>query len=181
MRTIIYDVYDETQLGWLVIKNGKYEYKPLKKDSKIHDAQGNVYLGRFGNSENRNEKTTLGRGNYERNKLNYNVVNNQNKEKTSEPSNETKLNPRTQVYPVFRYKNYSRKSGVYAYAYSPDNTIIYVYFLGKKRGWYKYDQFSSNKSMIERMIQLAKKGWGLNRFINKHPQTYYWKGTHDLF
>lgn len=86
--------------------------------------------------------------------------------------------PRTMVYPVYRYKNYSRRSGVYAYAYSNDKTIIYVYFIGERRAWYKYDIKSASRPLIEEMIRRAKKGWGLNRFINKHPKTYYWKGKY---
>lgn len=86
--------------------------------------------------------------------------------------------PRVGNYPIYEYRNYSRKSGVYAFAYSPDKSIIYVYFKGKKRGWYKYDKKSAPSYVIDEMIQRAVKGWGLNRYINKHPQTYYWKGSY---
>lgn len=89
-----------------------------------------------------------------------------------------KEDPREATYTVYRYKNYSRRSGVYAYAYSPKKDIIYVYFTGKKRGWYKYDKRSAPGYVIDEMIQRARKGWGLNRYINKHPDTYYWKGTY---
>lgn len=81
-------------------------------------------------------------------------------------------------YPVYRYKDYSRRSGVYAYAYSPGKDIIYIYFTGKKRGWYKYDIESAPEYVINNMIKKAKKGYGLNRYINKHPRTYYWKGAY---
>ena len=97
--------------------------------------------------------------------------------KLEEPE-ETLENKRNKTYPVYRYKNYSRKSGVYAYAYSPDHSIIYVYFTGPARAWYKYDTKSGPNWVIWEMIKKAKKGWGLNRFINKHPKTYYWKGKY---
>lgn len=97
--------------------------------------------------------------------------------KLEEPE-DTLENKRNKTYPVYRYKNYSRRSGVYAYAYSSDHSVIYVYFTGKDRAWYKYDVKSGPNWVIWEMIRRAKKGWGLNRFINKHPKTYYWKGKY---
>lgn len=88
------------------------------------------------------------------------------------------VNPRYAEYPVYRYANYSKRSGVYAYAFNSDETIIYVYFLGKKRAWYKYDIQSAPKYVIKEMIRRAVNGWGLNRYINAHPKTYYWKGNY---
>lgn len=85
---------------------------------------------------------------------------------------------RNAVYPFMRYKNSSNRSGVYGYAISPDDSTIYVYFTGKKRGFYKYDTESAPSYVIKEMIRRARGGWGLNRYINKHPKTYYWKGTY---
>lgn len=98
------------------------------------------------------------------------------KEKGISVPSEQGRDPRVGNYPVYQYKNYSRKSGVYAYAYSPNNAIIYVYFLGANKAWYKYDTKSAPSYVIDEMIRRAKNGWGLNRYINKHPKTYYWKG-----
>lgn len=87
-------------------------------------------------------------------------------------------NGRSEKYPILRYKNYSRKSGVYAYAISPDKRIIYVYFIGKKRALYKYDVESASSFEIREMVKRAKSGWGLNRYINKHEPGYYYRGKY---
>lgn len=162
MRTIFYDAPDQTQIGWLVIKDGKFVYKSLKKDTRITDSKGKF-----------KKYITI------KDRVDYSLF--KPKEKTEEAKKteaERLSEKRNQAYPVFRYKNYSRKSGVYAYAISPDKSTIYVYFLGRKRGWYKYDVHSAPTFVIQEMVKRAIKGWGLNRYINKHPQTYYWKGTY---
>lgn len=79
-------------------------------------------------------------------------------------------------YPIYKYKNYSHRSGVYAYAYSPDKKEIYIYFKGPKRAWYKYSKKDISAWIVDTMIRRAKRGWGLNRFINKYLPQYYWKG-----
>ena len=84
------------------------------------------------------------------------------------------VDPRFRVYPVYKYKNYSRRSGVYAYAYNPQKTVIYVYFTGDKQAWYRY--YYGDGANVKRMIQHAKSGYGLNRYINKNLPPYYWKG-----
>lgn len=81
---------------------------------------------------------------------------------------------REEQFDIYRYKNYSRKSGVYAFAISPDKTIIYVYFNGGSL--YKYDISSAPEYAINNMVKRAKSGWGLNRYINKHKPDYYFKG-----
>lgn len=182
MKTIFYDVWDEEQIGWLILdSDGKYHYKSLRKNS-LMDAKGNVHLGKFGETIGRKEKVDPAKEKFKREQEELEEENkfNKFKEEHTEKWREyiNKGDRREQVYPVFRYKNYSRKSGVYAYAISPDKKIIYVYFLGKKRGWYKYDTFSAPAWIIKEMVQRAKKGWGLNRFINQHPKTYYWKGQY---
>lgn len=167
MRTIFYDAPDQIQIGWLIFDaNGKCKYKSIKKDKTMHDSICVVRRGRFGKA-------------FLKDKIDYSLF--QPKQKTPEvkkSEEEIKEKKRNEVYPVFRYKNYSRKSGVYAYAISPDKKVIYVYFLGKKRGWYKYDVYSAPEFIIKNMVKRALSGWGLNRYINKHPQTYYWKGTY---
>lgn len=175
MHTIVYDTWGETQIGWLIIKDGQYKYKSLKKDSLMMDAKGGVHLGQFGSIIGKKEKVDPKKAAFEKSQKEQKEKNEE--EKRAEEEKAAK-DPRNQVYPVFRYKNYSRKSGVYAYAISPNKKIIYVYFLGKKRGWYKYDTQSAPEFVINNMVKRAISGWGLNRYINKHPQTYYWKGTY---
>lgn len=168
MKTIIYDTWGATQIGWLIYEDGEYKYKSLKKDSNIEDAKQNVHIGSFGSTIGKKEKIDPKREAF-----------NKEQEAIKKKNEEEKAkDPRNMVYPVFRYKNYSRRSGVYAYAISPNKKIIYVYFLGKKRGWYKYDTMSAPSFVIENMVKRAISGWGLNRYINKHPQTYYWKGQY---
>lgn len=165
-HTIIFDTWGVTQIGWLICENGKYRYESIKKDSIIKDAKETVHLGKFGGTIGKKEKVNPRKETFKK----------QQEELKKENEEKEAKNPRNQVYPVFRYKNYSRRSGVYAYAISPDKTIIYVYFLGKNRGWYKYDIYSAPSYVIKNMVKRAISGWGLNRYINAHPQTYYWKG-----
>lgn len=102
-------------------------------------------------------------------------VNNNSKSVEENRNEKSPLNEkRTERYTITRYKNYSRKSGVYAYAFSPDKSTIYVYF--NDHHLYKYDDVSSYKFRISEMIKRAKSGWGLNRYINKHKPSYYYKG-----
>ena len=174
MKKYIIDVEESSEqelLGYLTILDGnKVKFSHLKKE--LNDANGRTFVtNRNGNGIARNQpsKEEIAKKEY------VNRINREGEERTEK---ERESNPRTKTYPVYRYKNYSRKSGVYAYAYSPDNTVIYIYFKGKRRGWYKYDIYSAPRWMIETMIKRAKSGWGLNRFVNKHPKTYYWKGTY---
>lgn len=161
MRTYIIDVEENTEqllLGYLtILGKDKVKFTPLSKS--VGDAKKSVFV-------NKPSGTILRRS------LSIKPT------PKAEEAKSKKLNPRTEKYPVYRYKNYSRKSGVYAYAISPDGTIIYVYFKGKKRGWYKYDVYSAPRFVIKNMVKRAKSGWGLNRYINKHPDTYFWKGTY---
>lgn len=77
-------------------------------------------------------------------------------------------------YPFTRYKNYSRKSGVYAYGISPDKTDIHILFTSG--AIYKYDTKSTPSFRIAEMIKRAKSGWGLNRYLNWKRPGYYYKG-----
>lgn len=171
MRKYIIDVEttEPELLGYLTILDEK-KVKFSSLDKSMKDAKGRTFVNRNG-AINRNQPSKE-----ETTKKAY--VNKLNEEGKANTEKEREENPRTKTYPVYRYKNYSRKSGVYAYAYSPDKTVIYIYFKGKRRGWYKYDIYSAPRWMIETMIKRAKSGWGLNRYVNKHPQTYYWKGTY---
>lgn len=173
MYTIIYDTWGERQIGWLVFEDNKVRYRSLKKDSLMLDAKGGIHLGKFGSTIGKKERTDLRKVAFEKMKKGS-----EEEQEESEDREANRNNRRNMAYPVFRYKNYSRRSGVYAYAISPDKKIIYVYFLGKKRGWYKYDTFSAPQFVIKEMVNRAISGWGLNRYINKHPQTYYWKGRY---
>ena len=171
MKRYVVEVTDsnaeEKPIGYLSVLDGMCVFK---RSGNVHDsvidAGGKIHLGGFGNTIGRKPKRM------EEMKSRYmtNLAN--------EAKENLEKDPRTRTYPVYRYKNYSRRSGVYAYALSPDERIIYVYFLGKKRGWYKYDYNSAPSYVIDNMVKRAKSGWGLNRYINKHPMTYYWKGTY---
>lgn len=99
-------------------------------------------------------------------------------EKRGYNTNNIFKDPRNKNYTIYRYANLSKRSGVFAYAFNNDETIIYVYFTGKRHGWYKYDTKSAPEFVIKARIEKAKKGYGLNRYINKHPKTYFWKGTY---
>lgn len=68
-----------------------------------------------------------------------------------------------------RYKNLSGKSGVHSYEIGGD--CIEVQF--NDRAAYLYDYESAGSGNIEKMRQLAKKGIGLNTFINKYVKKNY--------
>lgn len=85
-----------------------------------------------------------------------------------------KYNNRKGEYPITRYKNYSRKSGVYAYGMNEEGTDIHIYF--SSGAIYKYNTESAPIFRIREMIKRAKSGWGLNRYLNWKRPGYYYKG-----
>lgn len=70
-----------------------------------------------------------------------------------------------------KYKNVGGGSGVAAYEYGTD--FIKVRFTTGKD--YRYTNKSAGAENIKKMITLAKKGDGLNAFINKEVKYFYEK------
>ncbi len=69
-----------------------------------------------------------------------------------------------------RYKNINGDSGVYAYEIGTD--FIQVQFSGTG-DVYTYSYRKAGPEHVERMKLLARKGSGLNSYINKHVKYLY--------
>ena len=105
MKKYIIDVEESNEpelLGYLTILDGnKVKFSPLKKEVK--DAKGRTFVtNKNGHGLARNQPS-----NEETAKKEY--VNRINREGEERTEKERESNPRTKTYPVYRYKNYSKR------------------------------------------------------------------------
>ena len=72
--------------------------------------------------------------------------------------------------PVIQYKDLQRNSSVALYEVG--SNFVRVQFKFSPRV-YQYSYLKAGKSHVEYMKILAKRGWGLNRYIKKFANTLY--------